>query len=87
MGDRWLTGEADLLPELAYDDDYNKAGLQKARKFVALGNDIGMEFESAINLIGCVCTDAAGNYSGKQTGFKGFLVRAREQTELAFFLV
>ena len=42
-GDRWLTGDADLEGDFEYDVNYQKAGLQKTKKFVQQGNEIGIE--------------------------------------------
>ena len=65
------------MPDLEYDD-YNKAGLAKAKKFVESGNKIGMDFEALVEIIGCVCTDGAGNYSGCNIGFQGLLSKAQK---------
>ena len=72
-GERWLSGDADLIPELEYIEGFQKSGHSKLEKFVKLGNDIGVPIKELIPKIGSVVTDAANNYAGLKKGFQGIL--------------
>ena len=69
-GARWVTGEADLIPDLEYCQDFKKAGLGKIQRFIDQGNSIGANYEVLIRKSGSVNTDGAPNYAGLIKGFQ-----------------